>query len=268
MRAHSRWLTLAVLVALGLPAGLQAQDEPPPWEAGDDGPSWETGDVPLPPEEDIPPPPEEEAPQELIIDPPGVDRERFQPRTETMEAIPVDELGVEIREVGDHRWTVVPFDARGPVVYGAAGFEAGGGLGHMVFTVAGGYTVAGHWRALRADGERPRLEGTATNVMLSMDLAPGVTNDALASFVTIGVRGQQIFAFGEHLMSMQFTLGGRKDLGTDLGGVDLAFGLGYAFNRAPVAIPVQLELVRHFAGVFGREWGARITVGWPFSFWR
>jgi hypothetical protein len=266
-----RGLALAVTLAVlpgALPSPVGAQDEPPPWESGD-APPWESGEVPLPPGEGEGPDGEaaEDETPELELPPPGVDTERpYGGRTGEMDTSSLDDLGLELVERNDTLWTRIPFDARGPVLYGAAGFEAGGGLGHVVLTMAGGYTVAGEWQALRAEGERPRLEGRATHIMLSMDVAPGVTADAQASFITIGARAQQVFGFGEHLINLQLALGGRKDLGTNLGGVDLGFGIGYAHARAPFAIPFQLELVRHFSGVFGREWGARLSVGWPFSF--
>jgi hypothetical protein len=256
-------LVVSVLAWTAAPALLRA-DDPPPWEAGGDAPSWESGDVPLPPEEGEGAPAGEEAAEEPDLAPPGEDTERpYRGATADLEETSLNELGLEVVERQEVSWLAIPFDARGPVFYGAAGFEAGGGLGHIVITGAAGYTVAGEWQALRADGRPPRLLGRATNVMLSVDMAPGVTADAAASFITVGVRGQQVFAFGEHMLNLQLGLGGRADLGTSLGGVDLAFGIGYANVRAPFAIPFQLEVVRHFAGVFGRQWGARLSIGWP-----
>ncbi|MFW6051353.1 MAG: hypothetical protein ACODAU_09275 [Myxococcota bacterium] len=259
----TRAACLALLGALVLPGTAVAQDdEPPPWESGE-APPWETGVPPEPAEAEEEP--DEEAGADVDLPPPGEDTERaYRPETGAIESTPLDDFGIEEREEDGETITVVPFDARGPVLYGAVGYEAADDLGHLVFSIAGGWTVWSDLRSLRVPGERAGLEGSATNVMLAVDLAPSVEADAATSFITIGGRVQQMLAVGDHLLMAQLGLGGRKDLDTSLGGVDLSFGVGYAYALAPFAIPIHLELVRHYSGVYPRkQWGARISVGWP-----
>lgn len=266
---RGRMVGSAALLAMLVAGSVEAQeDEPPPWESGDEVPPWESG-VPVPPEDERPA--EESADQapEVELAPPGEDTERppFQSDTETMQSTEAADLGIEQRKEGGTSWTAVPFDARGPVGYGAVGFEAGNDIGHLVLSAGVGWAVWGEWTALRAEGETPRLEGTATNLLLTVDAAPAVTDDAATSWITIGARAQQVIAFGRHLLSAQLGVGGRKDLDTELGGVDLLFGLGYAYGTPPFAIPVQFDVVRHFSGVFPRkQWGVRLSVGWPLWF--
>lgn len=256
---------VAGLVLSAAPAHVWAQDdEPPPWETGDvtEPPPWESG---APPE---PAPRASEGP-DVHLQPPGVDSERpYRGRTKTMKTTPLDELGITKRREDGTEWTVIPFDARGPVVYGGVGYETGSRLGHLVLTAAGGWTVWGHWRSLVAEGRVPRVEGTATQVLLSFDVAPKVAQGTVPSWLTIGVRAQQVFALGRHLLSAQLSLGGRKDLGTELGGIDFTFGVGYAYAiEPPFTIPVQIEAVRHYSGTFeGRRWGFRISMAWPLWF--
>ncbi|MFW5925156.1 MAG: hypothetical protein ACOCV4_03260 [Myxococcota bacterium] len=263
--------SLALVATLVAGAAKAQEDEPPPWESGEvdeEVPPWESG-APVPPEDEPPAGEGDAEAPDVELEPPGEDSERppYQSDTATMGSTRAGDLGIEQRQEDDTSWTAIPFDARGPVAYGAVGFEEGNDLGHLVLSAGAGWTVWGEWTALRAEGETPRLEGTATNLFLTVDAAPAVTDDADTSWITIGARAQQVVAFGRHLLSAQLGVGGRKDLDTDLGGVDLVFGVGYAYGTPPFAIPVQLELVRHFSGVFPRnQWGVRLSVGWPLWF--
>lgn len=264
-------LAAGVLLLLLAPArSARAQDnEPPPWESGDVGgaPPWETG-APPPAQKEKAPPPKKKGPQ-VYIAPAGVDTESpYQERIRTMKPTPPKELGIEKRKIDDVDWTVLPFRAWGPVAYGSFGYEAGSRSGHLVLSMAGGWSVWGHWKSLRSAGRPPELEGTGTNVLLGLDLAPSVANGVAPSWTTIGVRVQQVAAFGRHLIMGELALGGRKDLGTSVGGFDLSFGVAYAYAISPpYTIPIEIELVRHYSGAFdNRRWAARISIAWPFWF--
>lgn len=258
-----RSLLVTALSVLALSTVARAQEVAGEAEAEPDG-LGEAVDPPAPEDETSREPAEPDEPQT-----PPEDREVLVPDPDGSDELPPLSMRSEVHEDDEgSRWydVVLRVQGRKAILVGIGyelGLESDDRIGHLHLQAGWGWTVMGRWISSQSRDRMDRLYGSALYFQLVGQLGIPLESDASRTQGIFAARAQQIFAFGRNAISILASGGMRWDIPHDIG-AQVGFGLGWVLILPPGAVPINVEVVRQYRGVFeDKEWGLRVWLSAP-----